>query len=200
MNNKQYKLAGWLSIAYAVLFVPSFILSALFEYITKYYPGVAILDIVQSTITLIIDVFLLLMLKKLLNVRYRFHETDHIILVLIGFNIFLRIIGFAKHVSIFLGITVSFESMPGDLIVFWVVLLATFFLLFGIAHIIFAIQILRLKDDLFGMLKPYAYATMTCGVFLASIVLSPLAMLVVVATFIIQGIIFLRSAEDVEFV
>ncbi len=70
----------------------------------------------------------------------------------------------------------------------------------GIINIVFGIRLLQLKDDLFGQLKPFAYATIGSGVGIVSILLMPFGLLAAVTAYIIQGIIFLRAAEDVEFV
>ena len=84
-------------------------------------------------------------------------------------------------------------------IVLFIVFFSVFFLL-GIVSIVFAVKLLRLKGDLFGMLKIYVYTTIAGGVCLVSIVLFPLSLIVVVASYILEGIIFLRAAEDAEFV
>ena len=127
-------------------------------------------------------------------------KADNIIFILIGLNIYLRIMGLFKHIVIFLGIAVAYEYAPKGLLVLLVILSLTFFLFFGIANILLGLRLLKLNDDLFGMLKPLAYMSIVCGVCLASVLLSPFGMLAAVAKFIIQGIIFLRSSEEAEFV
>ena len=84
-----------------------------------------------------------------------------------------------------------------------IILLVTFFSVFyvmGVVSIIYGIRLLRLKGDLFGMLKVYVYTTIAGGVCLVSIILLPLSLIVAVATYILEGMIFLRAAEDEEFV
>jgi hypothetical protein len=82
-------------------------------------------------------------------------------------------------------------------------LIVTFFSVFfimGIVSILFGIKLLRLKGDLLGMLKIYVYTTIAGGVYLVSILMFPLSLVIIVATYILEGIIFLRAAEDAEFV
>jgi hypothetical protein len=65
----------------------------------------------------------------------------------------------------------------------------------GILSIVFAVKLLRLQDDLFGLLKPYAYATMASAVCLATVILAPVGMLVDAAATVMLGVIFLRAAR-----
>ena len=55
-------------------------------------------------------------------------------------------------------------------------------------------------DDLFGFLKPYAYTTITVGACVATAFLFLIGVLIGVAAGLMQGLIFLKSAEEVEFV
>ena len=57
-----------------------------------------------------------------------------------------------------------------------------------------------MKGDLFSMLKVYVYTTIAGGVCFVSIILFPLSLIIAVATYILEGIIFLRAAENEEFV
>ena len=61
-------------------------------------------------------------------------------------------------------------------------------------------KLLKLKDDLFGLLKPYAYTTLAAAICGATIILMPIGLIIQLAALVIQGMIFLRAKEQVEFV
>jgi len=63
----------------------------------------------------------------------------------------------------------------------------------------FGYKLLKLPDDLGGMLKPFCYANMATGIFLSSIVLLPLGILASAISDLMLGTIFLsvsKSARD----
>ena len=58
----------------------------------------------------------------------------------------------------------------------------------------------QVSDDLFGLLKPFAYTTIASGICGVTVILMPIGMLIGLAALIIEGMIFLRAKEQVEFV
>lgn len=199
MNNKQYKTAGWLSILVAVVFVPKFIMNFFFEVIAHKlkFPGVYLLDVFIIVVLTAIYVYLLLSMRLLLNERFNFFDVD----MLIKISCWLLIA--AAAISILDDIFKTVGMFGSKLSTLRIILIVAFFSVFfimGIVSILFGIKLLRLKGDLFGMLKIYVYTTIAGGVCLVSILLFPLSLVIVVATYILEGIIFLRAAEDAEFV
>jgi hypothetical protein len=199
MNNKRYKTAGWLSILVAVVFVPKFIMNFFFEVIAQklHFPGVYLLDVFMIIILTVIYVYLLLSLRLLLNERYNFFDVDK--LITISYCLLIA----AGFITILDDILKTVGIIGSQLSTLKLILIICFFAVFfvmGIISIIFGIKLLRLKGDLFGMLKIYVYTTIAGGVCLVSILLFPLSLVMVVATYILEGIIFLRAAEDAEFV
>jgi len=69
-------------------------------------------------------------------------------------------------------------------------------ILLGILLIVFAVKILRLSDNLFGLLKPYSYTMIVCGIGYGTVVLMPFGIVMDVVNFIILGMIFFRAAEE----
>jgi len=199
MNNKRYKLAGWLSIFVAIIFMPKFIVNIVFEVIAQrlHFPGIYMFDAFIIILLTMIYVFLLLTFRLLLNERFNFFEVDNLIIITIWCLIVSNFIVILDDIFKTLGILGS-EFSPLKIILF--ILFFSVFFLLGIISILFAVKLLRLKGDLFGMLKVYVYTTIAGGVCLVSIVLFPLSLIIVVATYILEGIIFLRAAEDAEFV
>ena len=195
----RFKFAGWISIFVAIIFMPKFILSLIFEIIAykSHSPGIYMLDAFLTIPLTIAYVYLLITFRFLLNERYNFHDVDKLITISYICLIITGFITILDDVFKMLGIIgQSFTPLK-------IILLVVFFSVFvimGIVSIIYAVKLLRLKDDLFGMLKIYVYTTIAGGVCLVSIVMLPLSLIIVVATYIIEGIIFLRAAEDVEFV
>ena len=190
MERKQYLMTGWLSIAMAVIVVPLVALGLFLDYIARTYPIVNIFHVILSVIFCFLGVYILYVFRKLLNMRYQFYLVDTLIFILICYNIIMTIFGFFRYFvpdSRSIEITISIIGF-------------VLFYSFGIFNILFGVKLLKLKNDVFGLLKPYAYTTMISGICILAILLLPFGLLAAVAAYIIQGIIFLRAADDVEFV
>jgi hypothetical protein len=186
MSGNRYALAGWLAITAAVILVPEIGLSLLLDKISATYPGVKVLLAWLNIIGLAISVYILYMFRDLLNERYNFHGTDTLIMILIWTNVTFAFVGLLGLIS--------------ELTTVMSVVVMVLFVPFGIVNIIFALSLLKLKDDLFGLLKPFAYTTMAAGICGASIILAPLGLLAAITSLFIQGMIFLRAKEEVQFV
>ena len=186
MNENQYAAAGWLAVASAVIVLPSILGTLILDWIAKDYPIAKALIAVFQLFGLAVSIYLLYILRRLLNDRYDFHKTDNLITALIWFNaVFtgLGILGLISELEIVAGILVMILFVP-----------------FAILDILFAVRLLKLNDDLFGLLKPFAYTKIAAGICGATIILAPLGMLISTASIFIMGMIFLRAKEGVEFV
>ncbi len=199
MHTNRYKIAGWLSIFVAIIFVPKFVLSFVFGIIAHEYhfPGMYLFDALLTIPLTVLFVYLLITFRFLLNERYDFHDVDKLITINYWCLIITGFISILDDVLKTLGISGQNLTTPD------IILLITFFSVFyvmGVVSIIYGIRVLRMKGDLFGMLKVYVYTTIAGGACLVSIILFPLSLIVAVATYILEGMIFLRAAEDEEFV
>lgn len=187
MHSNQYTFVGWLTIINAIATIPILAFNIFMEYISKQVPAVNLLLIISSTVILIVNSFIYFKFRELLNQKYNFHETDNIILLIIFGNIligFFNIIGFtAPPIQTSMKILILILLFP-----------------FGIMHIMFAVKLHRLKNNLFGLLTPYVYTTIAVGVCVATVILFLLGVLIGVAAGLMQGLIFLKSAEEAEFV
>jgi len=190
MESKQYTCAGWLAIANAVILIPTIGLAIFLNYIAGSVSLVNLFQMLLSILFCVLGVYILIRFRKLLNVHYQFYEADNMILTLIWINIIFTVSGFLKYIFPEAAIAKLITDILG---------MALFYLM-GIINIIFGVRILKLKDNLFGLRNPFAYMTIGSGVGIVSLVLMPFGLLAAVAAYIIQGIIFLRAAEDVEFV
>jgi hypothetical protein len=186
MSDNRYQLAGWLSIAGAVLMVPLVVSTIFVEKMSAGALWVIVLISAKLVVSMLVSVYIYCMFKKLLNERYKFHRVDTLILIFIGATILYFI----------LGVMGLFPQMERTMAVISMAL----FVPFGVVNILLGVNILKLDDDLFGFLKPYAYLTITAGVFAVTLVLAPLGMLAAITTLFIQGMIFLRVKEQLEFV
>jgi len=143
-----------------------------------------------------LGVYVLYMFRRLLNELYNFHEIDLLITISIWWGIIFQI---------------SSLALRGMFIVLWPVskmaLTITYFsfmtiamVIIGIVDILIAVKLLKIKDALSDLLKAFAYLTIVAGILEVSIVLSPLAFLLIPVSCIILGMILLRGKEEVEFV
>ena len=185
MNKTHYALAGWLAILQAVLILPQIALAVFLEFLSESYPVLKVMLVIMKITGLAVGVYVLYIFKRLLNERYAFHKTDILIMIFIGAQVFLFLLGI-------IGLIPALEIAAG---------IATFVLLvpFAVLEIIFGILLLKLEDDLFGLLKPFAYITIAGGICGATVILLPFYLLAGLVTLVIQGMIFLRAKEATEF-
>jgi hypothetical protein len=197
MDERQYSMAGWLAIAGAVMVLPAFALGivlhpkmpTLSPLLLVYIP----LVIVQTGFTL----YALYRLRGLLNDRYRFHDVDHLIVAIILGSAALVMVGLLGKIGFTLGI------LPSISVIAFFALIVMIGIPLSIVGIVFAVRLLRLQDDLYGLLKPFAYTTIAACVLYATILLAPLGGLVDAACTLMLGVILLRAARgapEVEFV
>ncbi len=200
MTRERLTLVAWLAIINAVLEIPAIALTLALE--------AKMLSVALEVMGTALYVYILLSLKALLGERYKFHETDGLIMALILLTVM------STSLSV-LGMLISPLKTAVEL------LSELSLILFGIICIVFAIKLLRLQDSLCGMLKLFSYILITMGFCFATyfatlgvcsakgdfssttmvfcgatvIILLPLALLTSVVSSIILGIIFFRVAE-----
>lgn len=177
INKEQLNFAGWLSIISALIAIIVFIMT--FQSVKESKD----IKILLTLISLGIFIYIFLSLRRLLNGRFKFHDVDMYISVLIWGNV---ILSFSDMAFLIYGET---DMIPS-------VILVVAFVLLQIVYIIFALKILRLSDNLFGLLKPFSYTSIAGGICLASIVLIPLGLIVSAAADVILGMIFFRAAQQ----
>jgi len=173
------KLAGWLSITNAILTIPLFAVSVFL--VSQPGSAAKLLAMVLAGISFILFIFIFLSLKGLLNTRFGFHDTDTLINVLIWVNAVSLAVPFME-----------FLPASDELAAVVPLVLSA---LSGIVAIAFAIKLLKLPDNLQGMLKPFVYASIATGLCFATIVLIPIGLLASMIADMILGVIFLRVAE-----
>jgi hypothetical protein len=187
-GNPEYTWAGWLAITSAVLLVPEIVLAAALGFISS---GLNILVAPIHIANLAIGIYILYMFRRLLNRQFDFHATDTLITVLIVVNVVFFVIGLIDLLVSTMGLELVAER---DLS--WITMIL--FVPFALLTIVFGVMLLKLRDDLFGLLKPYAYTTIASGVCGATIILAPIGLLAAVVALVILGMIFLRAKREAD--
>lgn len=183
-NAMRYTAAGWLAILQAVMLLPEMGLSVYLDLLSRTHSFLKVVLAVMHIINLPLGVFVLLTLRKLLNERHSFHRVDGMILALVGCNLASMAIGLV-------GLSASFEMVMA-------VAALVVLLIYSVINLGFAARILKLKDDLFGLLRPFAYLTIAASVLALTVILAPLGLLASTGALIVMGMIFLRAREEME--
>jgi hypothetical protein len=120
--------------------------------------------------------------KKLLNSLFKFQDTDR--------NIDLMIV--ASVIAGILSIIALYFSTLKESIGFTVIILMV---AQGIVQFQFGYKLLKLPNDLGGILKPFCYANMATGIFLATVLLIPMGILVSAISDLMLGTIFFKMSK-----
>jgi hypothetical protein len=207
MSPQAYKTAGWIAIISGILMwlLNVFMLlnrsiSALLSF--KY----ELLSIVQ----IILIIYALWRFRSLLNINFQFHNADGLINGLIFLHATMIVLLLVRgvlfkylmpDVADWGQLLQQILSNPLSIILIGMDLLVE--IAASIVWIVFALRILRLQDDLRGMLRPFAITTVVANALCLTIVLVPFGELLLSVCFIMLGIIFLRMANppaQVDFV
>ena len=182
ITKKQLDLAGWCSITNALIAIPSLAMSWFLETVKGIGPRLS-----QALLTVVglgLFLYVIYSFRRLLNGRFKFHEVDIYISLMIWGNVVLAVTSLLS-----LG-TSKLESFMESLTV-------TALIVFGILSIMFATRLLRLAGDLYGLLKAFCYTTIMSGICLVTIFLLPVAILAGAVADVILGVIFFRAAEQI---
>jgi len=181
ITKKQLDLAGWCSITNALIAIPSLAMSWFLDPVKAIGPRLS--QAVLTVVGLGLFLYVISSFKKLLNIRFKFHEVDIYISLMIWGNIVLAILSLLS-----LG--------TGQLESFMELLTVAALIFFGILSIMFGTRLLRLSGDLYGLLKPFCYVTIGSGICLVTVFLLPVAILAGAIADVILGVIFFRAAEQ----
>lgn len=179
MNRRILTIAGRLSMFSAFASLPAAFLSWKLE---GRVDGTATLiqTAMQSAGTALF-VIITLLLKKLLNEHFRFHETDSSLDWMIRANVvagLLAMIALWSH---------ELKDTLGLAILVMV-------LVQGVVQVRFGYRLLRLPDNLGGLLRPFGYCNMLTGILLASVVLLVVGVVVSAIADLMLATIFFHAA------
>ncbi|HOP40723.1 MAG TPA: hypothetical protein PLI53_06730 [Geobacteraceae bacterium] len=183
MNSKKLRIAGYFAMASAVLGIPLALLSYHFSENKDSMP--VVFWAIMQLGALCLFTYLYSVLKKYLNQRFSFHEVDNYIDFLIMINIFVTFAGISGNLL---------TALREPLEMFSLLLIISF----GTAQLFFGIKLFQLSDTLQGMLKPFCFLSILTGIFIATIVLLPIASLTGAITDVMLGTIFFQASESPE--
>ncbi len=181
MKPQRLTIAGWLSIVNAVITLPLFVFSLVLDALGG--PAAKALSVLLTIATTALFIYVFTTLKDLLHARFDFHDTDTLISVLIMASVVVAAINLLSTV---------FSSL--EAVIRWLSVLSL--IPFGVIFIVFAVKLLNLRDNLFGMLKPLSYLTIATGLCFGTIILIPFGLLTSAASDIILGMVFFRAGRS----
>lgn len=126
-----------------------------------------------------------LLFRKLLNARFSFHDTDRSIDLMVVANVLAS--GMAVVALCVPQLKETLEIAALVTVVFQ-----------GLVQVRFGSRLLRLQDNLDGMLRPFCYLNMATGVCVASVVLIVVGVVVSSITDLMLGTIFFHIAGVVR--
>ena len=208
MTKRQLNLAGWLSIANAVLLSVSFTMTVLATLLAKFATGDGFVIVFVIVLTLIIPIirqgfylYTFSCMKKILNSRFQFRDADKFIFqiirlnrlpfVLIALNITLILIGRIRGFGEF-----EVEGMGwilgGSLVVYGLAMIPT-----GIFYMLTGVEISRLcRNRRKEVLGAFSQSLTITGWLLASLFLAPLGFLLAIQADVFLGSIFFNIARE----
>lgn len=181
ITKEQLNLAGWLSITNALFAIPSIAMSWFLDSMDGIGPVIS--QAILTIVSLGLFLYIISYLRKLLNVRFQFHGVNIYISLLIWGNVALAALSLLSLGSKELEWVMNFLSVAA-------------FIFFGILSIIFAIRLLRLPGNLYGLLKPFSYTQIVSGICFITVFLFPVGVIAGSVADVILGIIFFRAAEQ----
>lgn len=171
MNSSDLSLAGYASIIAAALSIPLLF----FSFYTE-FAGLKFASVVLNILNLLLYCYLTKTLINLLTEK-EFDEANNLLWASIFINIF------AVSMTTF-----TDSSSSGWLSIFPI-------LVMGILMILIGIKLQSCDDDLNGHLKTFSYTWIASGFCLVTVLLIPIAVLVMMFMNIIQGMIFLKESD-----
>jgi len=181
ITKKQLDFAGWCSITNALIAIPSLAMSWFLETAKGIEPRLS--QTILTVVGLGLFLYVIYSLRRLLNDRFKFHDVDIYISLMIWGNVVLAAISLLS-----LG--------TGKLESFMETLTVAALIVFGILSIMFATRLLHLSGNLYGLLKPFSYTQIVSGICLVTVFLLPVAILAGAVADVILGVIFFRAVEQ----
>jgi hypothetical protein len=183
LSYKTLVAAGWITMTGAFIALP-------LAYIMFRLEGRA--DLTAQIIQALMQVFGTVLfvvitryMKTLLNLRFAFHGTDRYIDLMIMANVVAGVLVLAGLFFSPLKETLGIAALV--IMVFQ-----------GIVQIQFGYGLLKLQENIGGMLKPFCYANMLTGLCVASVVLIIVGVAVSAIADLMLGTIFLNMAKQVR--
>jgi hypothetical protein len=194
-GGRYYTVAGWCAFGAAALVAPGFLVSLSVDTVLRSGPTrvaalLALTLLYAAQVSM--GVLAMIRLRRLFNERFEFHRLDTVISLLIAGVIAITATALTGRILL----------PPGDvampLTLIYLVPILVFGIGMGVLSLIFGFRLLELDEDPYRLFKLYAYLSIAGGLCYVSVVLIPLGGLLVLANYVLLGILFLRAAEDTE--
>lgn len=193
-HKNEYSMAGWLAIAAAVLTLPMFGLGFAVEIIGARAPHVApMLLLPYFAITIChsaFSIYAFLRFRTLLNRRHSFHDVDALMTAIVIGVILMTV------ATVPMKVLSALDLVELPVVLAFIGFLLIFAVTMGVLSMIFAVRLLRLNNDLNGLLKPYAYITIAAAACFALFITAPLGLILDAAGNVVLGMIFLKPEVE----
>lgn len=183
MTYRSLTASGWVAMCSAFIAIPFSYLAFKLEGNTD-VTSVALQASMQLFGTVLFVVITRFM-KKLVNEQFTFHDTDRQIDLMIMSNVGACILVLAG---------LLFPTLKETLVIAAMVVMV----MLGILQIQFGYRLLKLQNDLGGMLKPFCYSYMVTGICIASVVLIIVGVVTSAISDLMLGTIFFNVAKLVR--
>lgn len=196
MTDKSYTIAGWFSIALAV-FLPLLFAFGLAEaFVGKHMlgfddPGITIEDFVTVAIAAVL-IFILMMLRKLLVERYRYTRANKLITASVVWYILFTIGSFVMILFADTTWPAPDTTSLYSLFIFWIIAMTSA----GVIEIFLGLRLLQITEKKNELMKVFAWVTLIMGVLELTVVLSPLALVLMPVWCVTAAMVFLREKDE----
>lgn len=181
MSYRSLLIAGWITMFSAFIAIPAAYLT--FKLEGRVDPPTVITQALLQVFGTLLFIVITRYLKKLLVTRFAFHDTDREIDLMIMANVAAGVIVLGGFAFPPLKETLGIAALV--IIVFQ-----------GIVQVRFGYRLLKLPDNLSGMLRPFCYANMATGICIASVVLLIFGVVVSAISDLMLGTIFFSLAKQ----
>jgi len=175
LNENNLNLAGWMAVLNATLSL------VLILFISS--TGSNLLTSSLSLTTAALTVYLLNILKQLLNQRANFYAGDAYISIIIWFTVAFAVLEVFSIPLSFIGSL--YEALALILLI-----------PLGIIYILWGYKLLQCESDLYGYLKPYAYLIIITGISMATVIFILLGFFTGLISDVLLALLFLRAAKE----
>jgi hypothetical protein len=189
----RFKTAGWISFLGIMLMIPTLVVTI----ISIHVPPMLLIYIPLTLLGNACSIYILIEFKRLLNERYYFHGVDRIITAQIIITLIMAVIDDSSRI-----VTALIPPL-GFIAVLSAAMLIAGMIVGGILGIIEGVRLLAIQDSVSGLLRPYAIIGIIYSSCICTIILLPVACLLIIPSGVILGMMFLRTAgseAQVEFV
>jgi hypothetical protein len=196
MSERSYSIAGWLSIALAVFLPLLFALGLAEAFVGKHMLGVGDASLgMKNLVTVVIAavvIFVLVTLRKLLHRSYSFHKADRFLTAAVVWYMLFTV---GSVLMIFFADTswpAPSESSLYAMLIFWIVAMVSA----GIIELFLGLRLLQLKERMNEPMKVLAVVTLIMGALEITVVLSPLAFVIMPVWCVAAAMVFLREKDE----